>query len=80
VGTTNRIYISLPSSVLPFRLSRKLAGLQVRTKYVPSRAISAIEPIGDHECICISLASENKLYVTDNYIVTHNSSLAMATV
>jgi phosphate starvation-inducible PhoH-like protein len=78
VGTTNRIHIALPSSVLPFRLTRKLAGLQVRTKYVPTRAIEAIEPIGNHECIGISVASENKLYVTDDYIVTAASNVAIA--
>jgi hypothetical protein len=70
IGETYRIYIALPSDIRPFRLSRKLANLRSRTKYKPTRAISEIASIGSNECIRISVASMNKLDVTDNYIVT----------
>lgn len=37
--------------------------------------ISNIEYIGDEECQCIMVEDQNHLYLTDNYIVTHNTSL-----
>jgi hypothetical protein len=70
IGETYRIYIALPSDIRPFRLSRKLANVRIRTKYDPTRAVSEIKSIGKSECICISVGSENRLYVTDGYIVT----------
>ena len=72
-----RIYISLPVTIFPFRLSRKVKNYVVPTKYQPTRAITKVESIGEDECICISVAAKNQLYVTDEYIVTHNTLSAM---
>lgn len=36
-----------------------------------------IEPLGSKmECVCISVDDEDKLFLTSNYIVTHNTTLA----
>lgn len=35
--------------------------------------IKSIEYIGKHEAKCISIDDENGLYLTDNYVITHNS-------
>jgi uncharacterized membrane protein len=43
-----------------------------------SRFLRSIEPIGNHECVGISVASENKLYVTDDYRATAASNVAIA--
>ena len=43
-----------------------------------SRYIKAIVPDGIEECQCITLDSEDQLYITDNYIVTHNSYIGSA--
>lgn len=40
--------------------------------------ISSIEYIGTEDCWCISLDSEDKLYLTDSFIVTHNTFTAIA--
>ena len=37
------------------------------------RAIVSIEPDGEAECRCITVSNPNSLYITDDYIVTHNS-------
>src|SRR5213079_2423455 len=39
----------------------------------PMRFIESIEPAGETETICIQVAAEDSLYVTDDLIVTHNT-------
>lgn len=39
--------------------------------------IESIEYIGDFECSCISVTHERSLYLTKDYIVTHNTALAL---
>ncbi len=74
------IYASFSSCILPFRLSRKLNDYTVPTKYEPTRAITKVESIGEEECICISVEAENNLYVTDEFIVTHNTLSAQEVI
>jgi len=38
-----------------------------------SREIIGIEHIGKEKCRCIRVSNPNRLYITDNYIVTHNT-------
>lgn len=68
-----RINIKLPAQVAPFRLARKLDKYVPATKYPPSRAITAITPDGEEPCTCISVGTADRLYVTRNYILTHNT-------
>ncbi|GIK53463.1 MAG: hypothetical protein BroJett014_24360 [Planctomycetota bacterium] len=72
---SHRVSVSLPNEIQPFRLSRKLERVVPRTKYQPSRAIVEVEYVGKKEAQCIALDSENQLYVTDDYIVTHNTTI-----
>lgn len=69
-----RVHISLPTNIVPFRLSRKLDNFTPRTKYQPYRYIKSVEPCGKKETQCIKLDSSNQLYITDDYIVTHNTT------
>lgn len=39
--------------------------------------ISKIEPIGCRDAVCIAVTHPRRLYVTNGYIVTHNTALAM---
>lgn len=39
--------------------------------------IRSIEYAGREECQCITVSHERQLYITDGFIVTHNSTLAM---
>ncbi|WP_108999348.1 PhoH family protein [Streptomyces rishiriensis] len=66
--------IRLPEDVEPFRLARK------REKYLaaggggrPMRFIDSIEPAGREETVCIQVAAEDSLYVTSDYLLTHNT-------
>ena len=45
-----------------------------RAKKKPvQRNIKSIEYVGEKECKCISIADNRSLYLTDNFIVTHNT-------
>jgi SNF2 family DNA or RNA helicase len=68
-----RMSVILPGEVAPFRLSRKADVYQPRQKYPPSRAIVDITPVGTKPCQCIAVDAPDHLYVTDDFIVTHNT-------
>jgi phosphate starvation-inducible PhoH-like protein len=65
--------IRLPAGVQPFRLRRKLAAYTQHGAGRPMRFVDAIEPAGDAECVCIQVAAADSLYVTDDFLVTHNT-------
>lgn len=69
--------LSLPPHINPAFLSRKADMIVPKTKYQPSRYIKSVESIGRKECQCIMLDSEEHLYLTDNFIVTHNTYIAV---
>lgn len=65
--------ISMPKGVNPFRA--QAAWFKPHTKYFPIRTIKSIEPAGTARTVCISTDAPDQLYVTDNYVVTHNTQL-----
>lgn len=75
-----RITLCLPPWVTPFKLTRKAKRYKPRTKYQPTRGMAGVTPAGSFECTCIALDSKEQLYITDDYIVTHNTPQGIATV
>lgn len=80
-GTATRmrghtLYIRHPKTWTLFRLSRKVE------KCTKSRTINnkivGISYAGKKVCKCISIDSKEQLYITDGYIVTHNSYAMLA--
>jgi phosphate starvation-inducible PhoH-like protein len=68
------VEIRLPDGILPFRLTRK------RMRYQeaggggrPMRFVESIEPAGRAEAVCIQVAAADSLYVTEDYLLTHNT-------
>lgn len=59
----------------PFRSQRKSA-LWKPPSRKPSRSIVSIVPDGEGEVRCIRVDAMDSLYVTERYIVTHNTTLA----
>lgn len=45
-------------------------------KVEPRLTIRAIEPDGEEQAVCISVTHPSRLYVTDDYVVTHNTAMA----
>ena len=37
------------------------------------RYVDRIEPVGTEEAVCISVAAEDSLYVTEDFLLTHNT-------
>ncbi len=73
-----RMSIALPRGINPFRLARKADAYHPREKYPPSRAIVAVEPVGRKPAQCIRVDAPDHLYVTDDFIVTHNTVQVLA--
>ncbi|HUP27534.1 MAG TPA: SNF2-related protein, partial [Chloroflexia bacterium] len=73
-----RMSIALPRNIEPFSLARKANVYHPRSKYPPARAIKSITDVGRKEAQCIATDAEDQLYVTDDYIVTHNTPQAIA--
>ncbi|GAA0475417.1 hypothetical protein Ade02nite_41520 [Paractinoplanes deccanensis] len=65
--------IRLPEGIVPFRLGRKREAYDVSGGGKPMRFVHEIEPMGETETVCIQVAAEDSLYVTDDLIVTHNT-------
>jgi superfamily II DNA or RNA helicase len=74
------VTVSLPNHIMPFRLPRKVLRWKPRTKYPPIRYISRVEPSRKVECVCISVEADDNLYVTDQFIITHNTLMVLSTV
>jgi phosphate starvation-inducible protein PhoH and related proteins len=67
------IDIRLPRGVVPFRLERKAAKYDATGGGRPMRFIDRIEPAGTQEAVCIQVAAADSLYVTEDFLLTHNT-------
>jgi phosphate starvation-inducible protein PhoH and related proteins len=65
--------LRLPAGVEPFRLARKRDVHRQHGGGRPARYITAIEPEGREEAVCIRVAAADSLYVTEDLLVTHNT-------
>jgi len=65
--------IRLPKGIEPFRLNRKAAIYREQGASRPMRFVKNIDWVGEEETQCISVAAPDSLYVTDDFILTHNT-------
>jgi len=70
-----RVFIAMPHDFQSFYVKRK----QDRVINVRGRSlhkwISSIEPVSEEDCMCITINKKDGLYLTNDFIVTHNSAL-----
>jgi len=64
---------ALPDSMCPFRLERKRSLWTPRTSYQPRRAIVAVGESAPCEMVCIAVDAPDSLFVTKDYVLTHNT-------
>jgi phosphate starvation-inducible PhoH-like protein len=67
------VEIRLPDAIEPFRLKRKLDKYRASGVGRPMRFIDSIERAGRAEMVCIQVSAEDCLYVTEDYLLTHNT-------
>nr|WP_185981707.1 PhoH family protein [Skermania sp. ID1734] len=65
--------IRLPAGLAPFRLARKATTYAAAGAKTPRRYIESIEPAGTEEAVCIRVAAADSLYVTEDFLLTHNT-------
>ncbi|MBL9187579.1 MAG: AAA family ATPase [Opitutaceae bacterium] len=77
------IFLQHPAPGSLFSLERKIRRTcrpKARARLGHRLRLTAVEPAGEAECCCISIDSPTGLYVTDDYIVTHNTTILRALV
>ena len=67
------IDIRLPEGIVPFRMVRKAEKYDSTGGGRPLRFVDRIEPEGTEEAACIRVAAEDSLYVTEDFLLTHNT-------
>jgi len=72
-GVRHLLDIRLAHTIQPFRLERKLERYRRHGGANPMRFIDSIEPEGEAETVCIQVAAADSLYVTDDFLLTHNT-------
>jgi len=70
---THVLDLRLPPGLAPFRLARKRARYEATGGGRPMRFIDRIEPAGEADCVCIAVGAADSLYVTADFLVTHNT-------
>jgi len=74
-----RVTFAFPhGNIVPVSSVKHLAKWNHTPNRVVERFIRSVEPEGTAPCRCIALDSESHLYVTDDFIVTHNTAVTRA--
>lgn len=74
-----RLQLNLPKKYNPFKDKRRARMYSIKTPE-PERYVFDIYQIEDRKSVCITVEAEDSLYVTRNYIVTHNTINALQTI
>lgn len=78
-GKRYRVTISMCDNSIPlFRMERKQTRVKYRTRGADALFMTNAEYVGEKEAQCIMVDSDEHLYVTEDFIVTHNTSLTTA--
>lgn len=70
------VFIRLPRHMMPVRLDRKIKMMGDRNRaHQPVRYVVSVEKDVPEQVKCISVDSDDHLYLTEHYIPTHNSAI-----
>ena len=68
-----KVNFSIPESIAPFRLPRKAKRIKQKHNKSLTKFIKSITLVGNENTQCIAINNNSHLYVTDDFIVTHNT-------
>ena len=78
-GLRYRVCISLcDPSIYLFRLERKQERVKYSEKYANNLFIASVEYVRNEEAQCIMVDSDEHLYMVEDFIVTHNTTIGTA--
>jgi replicative DNA helicase len=72
-----RLRIWFPNGIVPITSKRHLERWNARPDRFPGRFIESVQPIGTKPCQCILVESDDHLYVTSDFVLTHNTALCL---
>ncbi len=72
-----RLFIRCNDATKLFRISRKKNRTRLRKKPQLCRTIKDIQYLGKEETVCIKTDAWHGMYLTDNFIPTHNTTLSL---
>ena len=75
-----RVSILFSNGLIPFRLPRKVARIKPDKIDYATRWVSDIQVVSSRECQCIFIDHPDGLYITNDFIVTHNTTLALTVI
>jgi replicative DNA helicase len=71
-----RLIVTFPDGTVPVSSAKHLAKWRGRTRN-RRRTVVSVEPAGRKECRCIRVDAPDSLYVTDDFLVTHNTAYSL---
>jgi len=74
---SHRLRLTLPEHIIPVASVKNLAKWRKGAHDKRHRSFDTVEPAGEAECQCIMVEATDHQYVTDDFIVTHNTALAV---
>lgn len=75
--TSYRIHIKAPEGINIFNSKKHLSKVKIKTYVSNNRSIRGIEYVGKKQCYCILVDNPTHLYLTNDCIVTHNTTAAI---
>ncbi len=69
------ITMSFANNIVPFKLLRKVSKYYKREKYVEQKYVKSITYSHDEEATCIKVSNPDELFVTRDYVLTHNTTV-----
>lgn len=64
----------LPEGIVPCRLPRKVETYRLSQRFIDrTRFLKSVELAGRDQMVCIRVEAEDGLFLTDDFVVTHNS-------
>jgi replicative DNA helicase len=76
-GKAMRIRLWFPNGLVPVSSKKHLARWNRGTTRFLGRFIEAVEEAGSKPCQCILVESEDHLYVTSDFVLTHNTAFCL---